>query len=68
MLDERLLRILVCPACHGDVDHRERRQVIVCRGCARRYPVRDRIPVMLIEEATFPPGVSSPADAAADSA
>lgn len=67
MLDERLLRILVCPACHGEVDHKERRQAIVCRGCARRYPVRDGIPVMLLEEATLPPGASSPAaDAAAD--
>lgn len=51
-LDERLLEILVCPECHGDVDYKERRHLVVCRGCGLRYPVRDGIPVMLVEEAT----------------
>ena len=51
-LDERLLEILVCPQCHGDVEHKERRKVIVCTGCGLQFPVRDGIPVMLVEEAT----------------
>jgi uncharacterized protein len=51
-LDERLLEILVCPACRGSVDHKERRHVVVCRSCGLQYPVRDGIPVMLVEEAT----------------
>jgi len=51
-LDERLMEILVCPACHGDVEHKERRKVIVCTACGLQYPVRDGIPVMLVEEAT----------------
>jgi uncharacterized protein len=51
-LDERLLEILVCPACHGDVEHKERRHVIVCTSCGLQFPVRDGIPVMLVEEAT----------------
>lgn len=51
-LDERLLEILVCPQCHGDVEHKERRKVIVCAACGLQYPVRDGIPVMLVEEAT----------------
>jgi uncharacterized protein len=55
-LDDRLLEILVCPACHGAVEHKERRNAIVCTACGRRYPVRDGIPVMLVEEATEPPG------------
>ena len=54
-LDERLLDILVCPACRGDVEHKERRHLIVCHGCGRRYPVREGIPVMLVEEAGPPP-------------
>jgi uncharacterized protein len=53
-LDPRLLEILMCPACRGSVEHKERRHVIVCTGCGRRYPVRDGIPVMLVEEATPP--------------
>lgn len=51
-IDERLLEILVCPACRGKVEHKERRQLMVCSSCGLRYPVRDDIPVMLVEEAT----------------
>jgi uncharacterized protein YbaR (Trm112 family) len=53
-LDQELLDILVCPDCHGDVEYKERRQVIVCTQCGLQYPVRDGIPVMLVEEATPP--------------
>jgi uncharacterized protein len=53
-LDERLLDILVCPACKGEVEHKERRHLIVCTACGLRYPVRDGIPVMLVEEASAP--------------
>ena len=55
-LDERLLEILVCPSCRGGVEHKERRQVLVCRECGTTYPVRDGIPVMLPEESTPPKG------------
>ena len=51
-LDAELLEILVCPNDRGDIDYLEDEQVIVCRTCGYRYPVRDGIPVMLIEEAT----------------
>lgn len=57
-LDERLLEILVCPDCHAAVEHKERRHVLVCTGCGLTYPVRDGIPVMLVEEATRPRGRS----------
>ena len=54
-LDERLLEILVCPNCRGDVDYLESEEVIVCRGrCRYRYPVRDGIPVLLVDEAEKP--------------
>jgi uncharacterized protein len=54
-VDERLLEILICPNCRGDVEYLESEQVIVCRGeCKYRYPVRDDIPVMLIDEAEKP--------------
>ena len=58
-LDQRLLDILVCPNCRGEVEYLESEATIVCRGeCGYRYPVRDDIPVMLIDEAEKP-GVSS---------
>lgn len=51
MIDKTLLEILACPACKGDV--REENGWIVClqASCALHYPIRDGIPVMLIEEA-----------------
>jgi uncharacterized protein YbaR (Trm112 family) len=51
MLDERLLEILVCPKCKGDLDHRTDPEELLCRSCRLRYEVRDGIPVMLIDEA-----------------
>jgi uncharacterized protein YbaR (Trm112 family) len=53
-LDAQLLDILACPNCRGAVDYKESEQVIECRECRYRYPVRDDIPVMLIEEAEKP--------------
>jgi hypothetical protein len=53
-IDKELLDILACPNCRGDVEYREQEQVIVCLSCGYRYPVRDGIPVMLIDEAEKP--------------
>lgn len=53
-LDAELLKLLACPNDLGEVDHLEDQQVIVCRKCGYRYPVRDGIPVMLIDEAEKP--------------
>ena len=51
-LAPELLEILICPDCHADVEYKERRHLIICTGCGLQYPVRDGIPVMLVEEAT----------------
>lgn len=48
MLSQELLDILVCPACKTKVELVD--DLLVCNGCGRRYPVRDGIPIMLIEE------------------
>jgi uncharacterized protein YbaR (Trm112 family) len=53
-IDAELLEILVCPNDRADVEYLEAEQVIVCSGCGYRYPVRDGIPVMLIDEAEKP--------------
>jgi uncharacterized protein YbaR (Trm112 family) len=49
MISEDLLKILACPLCKTDVVLKNDK--IVCTKCLRRYPIRDGIPVMLIEEA-----------------
>ncbi len=47
-----LLAIIVCPACHGDLALVEGDQTeLVCQGCGLAYPVRDGIPVLLVDEA-----------------
>ncbi|HKY96831.1 MAG TPA: Trm112 family protein [Gemmatimonadaceae bacterium] len=51
-LDTQLLEILVCPKCKGDLEYREAESSLVCHQCSLRYPVRDDIPIMLIDEAT----------------
>ncbi|MGH8874215.1 MAG: Trm112 family protein [Acidimicrobiia bacterium] len=52
LIDPDLLEILVCPDCHASLEEREETSLLACTGCGLRYPVRDGIPVMLIEEAT----------------
>jgi uncharacterized protein YbaR (Trm112 family) len=51
-LPQELLAILVCPKCKGELDYRPAEAVLVCHACRLRYPVRDDIPIMLIDEAT----------------
>jgi len=51
MLDERLLEILVCPRCKGELEYRTDAQELVCQACRLRYPIEDDIPIMLIDEA-----------------
>lgn len=48
-VDPELLAILACPVDHAPVVDEETR--LVCTACGRRYPVREGIPVMLVEEA-----------------
>jgi uncharacterized protein len=60
-LDPALLEILACPHCHGELTADEAAERLVCNDCSYRYPVRDDIPVMLIDEAEKPPVASAEA-------
>ena len=54
-IDQRLLEILVCPNCRGDIELVDSESVLVCRGeCGYRYPIRNGFPVLLIDEAEKP--------------
>ncbi len=69
MLDERLLRIIVCPACRASLEYKERRRVLICTGCGHRYEVRDGIPILLPPTATAPDdGADADDDDAGDDA
>ncbi len=53
-LDPSLLEILACPACHAPLEADHAASRLVCTGCGLRYPVRDDIPVLLVDEAEQP--------------
>jgi len=48
-VDPRLLEILCCPACHGDLA--EEAEGLHCQECGLLYPIEDGIPVMLVDAA-----------------
>jgi uncharacterized protein YbaR (Trm112 family) len=50
-VSEQLLEILVCPACRAKVELKPDGTALKCVECKRVYPIRDDIPVMLIDEA-----------------
>lgn len=55
-LDPLLLEILACPCeVHAPLTVDQQRSLLVCTACHRGFPVRDGIPVMLLDEAV-PPG------------
>jgi len=51
MIDQSLLEILACPKCKGKVRYNKEGDELVCDACALAYPIRDDIPVMLVDEA-----------------
>ena len=61
-LEAGLLEILACPACHADLREEsapgdERESELLCTaeaGCGLAYPIRDGIPVLLVDEARRP--------------
>jgi len=54
-LDPQLLAILACPLCKEDVKLTADEKGLKCVKCHRVYPIKDDIPVMLIDEATIEP-------------
>lgn len=56
-IDSGLLAILACPECRSGlrVDESDpERPELVCTGCGLAYPVRDGIPILLVDEARRP--------------
>ena len=51
-VSSELLAILVCPKCKGALRHDAADSRLVCEACRLAYPVRDGIPVMLVDEAS----------------
>ena len=50
-MDKRLLDILVCPLCKGSLHFEATKNELICKLDRLAYPIRDDIPVMLVDEA-----------------
>jgi uncharacterized protein YbaR (Trm112 family) len=50
-ISKDLLDILACPKCKGDIYLNESGDGLICNACRLMYPIKDDIPVMLIDEA-----------------
>ena len=50
-IDSKLLAILVCPLCKGNLDYKKDEAELWCHSDGLAYPIRDDIPVMLDDEA-----------------
>jgi uncharacterized protein YbaR (Trm112 family) len=50
-ISQDLLDILACPKCKGELRLTDQHDGLVCEACKLRYPIKDDIPIMLIDEA-----------------
>ncbi len=55
MVSQELLDMLVCPACHKPLQLKDNGQSLKCAECRRVFPIKDDIPVMLLDEASIDP-------------
>ena len=57
MLDPEFMKRLACPACKAAL--KLEREKLCCAQCGRRYPIRDGVPILLLDEAeTGEPGAT----------
>lgn len=50
-MDKKLISVLVCPLCKGELDFQEEALELVCYADGLAYPIKDEIPVMLVDQA-----------------
>ena len=50
-IDDQLLKILVCPLCKGELKYDAQNQELLCENSKLAYPIKNGIPIMLVEEA-----------------
>ncbi|MGH7916164.1 MAG: Trm112 family protein [Candidatus Binataceae bacterium] len=50
-VSRELLDILACPKCKGELRLTDQEDGLVCEACKLRYPIREDMPIMLIDEA-----------------
>ena len=58
MISQKLLDILCCPLDKADLKYENNTLICLGEGCGLKFKVEDDIPIMLIEEAELPAGIS----------
>ena len=54
-IDHKILSVLACPSCKADIKLTSDEKGLKCVQCHRVYPIKEEIPIMLIEEASIEP-------------
>lgn len=57
MISTELLNVLRCPI--GKAELKQENDFLICTNCGAKYPIEDGIPILLIDEAILPEGISS---------
>lgn len=47
MINKKLLKIIVCPACKGKFIYTEQEELLICKDCNSKYEVKNGIPLLL---------------------
>ena len=50
-MDKKQIQMMVCPECKGKLEFDKSKKELICDNCKIAFPVKDGIPVMLIDEA-----------------
>ena len=50
-LDKRVLEIIACPVCKGNLEYDQEHQGLICHGDRLVFPIKDGIPILLEDEA-----------------
>ncbi len=60
LIDPQLQAILVCPTCHSDLEADEAKGVLRCKQDGTEFPVRDGIPIMMVDAPAPAPAPQTP--------
>ena len=50
-ITRKLLEIIACPKCRGELKLSEDGNFLICENCKIKYPIEDDIPILLVDEA-----------------
>jgi len=51
MLDKRILEIIACPKCKGDLEYDQKREILICKKDGIYYEIKNNIPILLVDKA-----------------